>query len=699
MKCIRKIPVVVLTAAIAVAGILAPMPGNPYFSSIASASGTAVSKSPNIVYLSKKSSVKLMSADIVQNEGKEQIVFKLRVFNNEAKSLDLLNYWFRLKDKKGKSYKANIVQPEQSKSVIAGSFQDLIFVADIGQKRKVDEFNIICVGWDFSLPNYERSLGTIVIPKGYTKIVQENAIGSFTIGSTSVKSVISSSERFIQNEIEKYQVTIEMRNTGKWSATLGADTLYYIRTQTGYVYPMKAKEEVLTLLPQQKKKLELSGEVPKDVNLSNSDLLIGVKEIKSNLVLPVITHRLPAVSIGKEDPTEPEIVFGKAKQFKVENQLVSITGEQIYRYPDQNHDWLAATFKLSNSSKTDLKLPEIEASIAFNGINVKDKAVLLTDGNNIMKANYTEELTILIPLSYKENYSSVTISLNAKQDETTQTIGKFKVAVPQNSIITKRSLNESWSSYDGSAEYISPKAIVYKSTKTDIVAVEVDYKNLEQRQTDIKELKAFLVNGSGNIYPAEFKLPANTKLGPGGTGKALVYVKIPKNVGFDDFQLILGEQYKSGEQVAYYNPVSVNLNNITADSTDIKNMMLGINTLATRSIIAMVVDEARFKLDFEYDLLEGQNSYEWSWGDQKLSFEIVDSNGAVYEKTVNLIEGADSPMLYGKNKQYSITFTDSLLFMRVPVFKTYTLNVYEEFEGHKRLIGKKLLEWMTRSVD
>ncbi|MFC5531039.1 hypothetical protein [Cohnella yongneupensis] len=697
----NKIVAICLAMSMAITGGVI-VPNNVLNNSIANAATTTTAvKSPNLVYLSKKSSVQLLSADVVPNEDKEQFVIRLRVYNNESTSLDLLNYWFRLKDKKGKSYTAKLVQPDQSKPVATGSYQDLVFIADVGQKRKADEFNIVCVKWDFSAKNYERTIGTIVIPAGYTKVVAASKTASFPVGTTTLKSLIKSSQRYTEDDTEKYQIIIDLSNTGKWAASLGQETLYYIRTQAGYIYPLKPKDDTMSLLPQQTKSIELNGEIPLSVNLANAVLLIGTKESKTNSLMPYVTYQIPTPGKGSGSSTDDSnaVAFDKSVSFTYEEQDISIRGEQIFRYPDQSQDWFAASFIINNPTQVDLKSPNLEASIALNGVGVSIKPIIVTDGNNLISAKSNQHITVLVPLSYKEKYSTITIELKSKGETTTSTIAKYKTNIPQGMIINKKELNQFWNSYDKSSQLTATQAIAYEGTKTDLVAVELDYKNLESRLGSVKTLKSYLINTAGDIYPANIVLPTKTDLGPNGKGQALIEASLPKNVSLEDLHLIIGEELNAGDQKALYNPVSISIIFTKAQTTGLTTFQLGTNQLSIRHVLAQIHDEKSFQLEFDYDYAEGLESYDWSAGVRNIIVELVDPHGATYEKEISLNSTTGDYLELGKNKSITLSFNDSQFFSKVPTFNGYKLNVYEELDGNKRLIGSKDYEWMIRSSE
>lgn len=715
----RKYAAVLLASSVAIGGVISPVDFNGS-SSAYTAEAAAVVPTANLVYLSKRSSVKLMSGDIVPNEDKDQFVMKLRVYNNEASSLEIIDYKFYLKDKKGQSYKMVRVQPATIKNVPTAGYIDLVYVADVGLKRKAEEFNISINKIDLAAKNYERAIGTIVIPKGYTKVYHFMQKASFSLGATTVNATVHSSRRYVETikskEIvngkekevetkkEKYQFVFDLTNAGNWSTTLDTNTLYFVRTVSGLMYPLQAKEEQLSLLPQQTKKLDLNGEVPLGVNLTNAHLFIATRDTQTNTLIPYVTYKVPPAKLINNPDEEEEkeditsVDWMSTQKFKIGDDEVSIQGKSVIKYPSQSQDWIMATLVVTNNNSVAVKSPDFDTALSLNGVNVGNKLTIIENGNGVINANTSREYTIYVPVSYKENYSTMTIDFKNKNDKEPKTLVSYLAKLPQTVVPASRQMNQTWNTLDQSAQMTIRNMNVYEGTRSDTLTMQLDYKNLDRRIASVKELTGYLINNQGNMYAANIVLPQTADLTPNGTGSILITSSIPKNVGLTDFKLVLGEEMTAADQKIFINPVQVSLQITKPDTSDLVQMPILTNELTIRNVLAQVVDATRFRLEFNYDYFEGLASYEWSVGERNIILELVDpNNGATYEKTLSL-SGEDG-LSYGKGKFKSIDFSDDLFFSRVPYFNDYKLNVYEELNGGKRLIGSRQLEWMLRSSD
>src|SRR5690606_12221288 len=110
-------------------------------------------------------------------------------------------------------------------------------------------------------------------------------------------------------------------------------------------------------------------------------------------------------------------------------------------------------------------------------------------------------------------------------------------------------------------------------------------------------------------------------------------------------------------------------------------------------INALAVDQTNFKLEFTYDLSRSA-FYEAIPDNHTLVFEFVNGFKS-FTKEVSFEEGTEF-LTTGTVQRKTLIFEDQTLFHNNN-FQDYTLNVYDQFKGHKKLLATKQLRWYIES--
>ncbi|MEC0267139.1 hypothetical protein [Paenibacillus anseongense] len=93
---------------------------------------------------------------------------------------------------------------------------------------------------------------------------------------------------------------------------------------------------------------------------------------------------------------------------------------------------------------------------------------------------------------------------------------------------------------------------------------------------------------------------------------------------------------------------------------------------------------------------------------RKIVFQINDTNGlraiewsadlSSFEPRANETpETPQSKLKVGKHKDFKISLANGDLLYKLSFLKTYDFNIYEEFQGHRRLLGTMKNDWFVTS--
>ncbi|PYI51164.1 hypothetical protein DLM86_26100 [Paenibacillus flagellatus] len=196
-----------------------------------------------------------------------------------------------------------------------------------------------------------------------------------------------------------------------------------------------------------------------------------------------------------------------------------------------------------------------------------------------------------------------------------------------------------------------------------------------------------------------------------------IWANVAKNKVQDITQLIVGEgvtegKFTQGEAKpdAYVNAVSFFLpSEKTSVSNSIKNIdmfpyTLSLSKVGTSALIGQTTSNVKISFDYE---LEKDSRYEVNPDEYKMVIEMEDLQGlAKLTKTLDFEKQnqgqngntnnneSETILKVGKNKM-EFTVTDTDFIYKAQSLKKYKLNIYHQFQGEKKLIASKELDWFV----
>lgn len=164
---------------------------------------------------------------------------------------------------------------------------------------------------------------------------------------------------------------------------------------------------------------------------------------------------------------------------------------------------------------------------------------------------------------------------------------------------------------------------------------------------------------------------------------------------------------KSGDADMYVKPFAFWL---PQEKSEVKTALQGISLAPyTLSIdhFSTALDNNELSLKFNYEIAKDMSTSVNTEG-RKIVFQINDTNGlraiewsadlSSFEPHAN--EAPDTPqskLKVGKYKDFKISLANGDLLYKLSFLKTYDFNIYEEFQGHRRLVGTMKNDWFVAS--
>ncbi|WP_436238998.1 hypothetical protein [Paenibacillus sp. LjRoot153] len=648
---------------------------------------------------------------IPEQEG-QLLTFIINVHNNGLKELGFNDYWVRLKNNLGQSFTVKL-NPQDKDNVQIGprSSQELDFYASLNDSTKLNELIFQFIKWDFNQSNFERNIGELSIPEDYTARIPEGESQDIRMNGINVKTQIT---KFLQNKNDKYfmpTVYLKLENVEARSVVV-PNYAFVIRTSDGLIYPLEVRgPKDISINPKDSKVIQLFGFIPIAVADKNWQLIITDLLQDTKLNLPVASFQMPEVKNEESDANGHNYTFT--------NQDGTYTAQfnGIYRLPLGDQDMLSADLILHNKDEQSLSIPHLTGYFLLNGGNKIEaqmvnmaKSIGIGSGKNlgvqfVGEIPYTYEFSDLkLVIQQKESESKSTDILeftNLKAEQSIPSIGQTEAyTISEPGRRTKYAVNST---------------AVYNSSSSDLFTAQVRVENLEKRFTNLPKLIAYFRSKDGAIFPATLD-EVNSKISPSGKAQLNAWTKLPKGYPTQDLELILGEAIQSDADTTSIDPTEVLYVKPTAywlpeDRKDVKSQLndvtlypytISLSRIGT-SISGNNQGISELTLKFNYELTKDLAA-ETNLESHKLVLAFEDHSGKTsfersYEakdfepKAMDDDQAGQKRLLLGMHEGFRIDINEKDIIYQQQFLKKYTLNLYDEFHGHRKLLGSQKIDW------
>ncbi|MBD0378681.1 COG1470 family protein [Paenibacillus sedimenti] len=717
----RKRSLIVLTVALVIL-MSSAMPAAVVADSAGNAETTAAI---GRVHLNDSAYVEINRLSLLSDANGNVVTFTLSITNNGAKSLSLIDYWVRLLGKNGDPFTAKIMPQDKDKTrIAAGSTQELSYYAIVNEATSLHDLKFSLMKWDFSLDNFERMLGEITVPDDFTQVTPAGRAHTVKFSGSTMNLAVAS---FTLGKNEKNSlpnVTLKLKNVGNHSITVPAYR-FAVRTPEGYTYPLTAKGvKDLVVNSQETKEITLTGTVPASVSTEGWQLVVTQYLADLSLNMPVACLELPHVM--KQDGKGA----GVEVEFTDENGMYTAKLNGMYRLPWEDQDILTADLSLANKGSDSLPIPDMTGYFLLDG-TVKVDAKVITPAKVLGLANGSSvglQMAAKVPYTYE--FSKLKLVLQEKTSDQ-KTVDVLDFETPADML--KVPIIDPSSSFEltdsGYRSKFSIQSVkTYQGQSTDQYTAQVLIENQEKRFTSPVKLVASFRAAGGTVYPANV-LDVKEKVGPGGKAQIIVTSVIPKGVDTSGMNLLLGEAVASDGKLVlgeasdsdddsdaddasssadmYVKPFAFWL---PQEKKDVKTPLKGISLAPyTLSIdhFGTTLNEKELSLKFNYEIVKDASTRVSTEG-RKIVFQINDNNGvraiewsadlSSFEPRSNETpETPQSKLKVGKHNGFKISLQNGDLLYKLSFLKSYDFNIYEEFQGHRRLVGTMKNDWFVNS--
>lgn len=680
------------------------------------------------VALNATSYFELKNVVMMPEQGNKTVTFTVGVHNGGTTDLQFIDYWPRLRTKNGNQISVRVLPQDKDKNRIpAKSSQDISFYATVNESTDLKDLIFEIIKWDFSMPeaDFVRKIGEVSVPDDYSVVTPAGTAHTIQMANNPVKGVI---KKVLMSKNEKnYTPTIvlNLENIGSKSVAVPGYQ-YLLRTSEGYMYPLDAKAvKDLTINPQTNKDIDLTGSVPVSVSTEGWQLVIVQNAQDLKLNLPIAFFALPAVSDTDGVDT------GKAFSFTNKKGTYTAQLNTVQRLPWEDQDILTAGFTLSNKGPEALPIPDLTGYFKLDD-NVKVEAKLVRTDNVIgLAPNAEAQFQFIGKIPYTSQFGKVKLVLQEKADSGSSD-GKTDQQTAANDLlefvhraelmnIPYNNFGETYkvTSIGRSANYKVRSVRTYGGKMNDTFTALLEVNNLEKRPSDITKLVAYFKTAEGT-YPATIS-EIKSKVNPNGTAMLLLSCNVGKGAPTSGMSLLIGEAVTEGKLTeadkkpdAYVNAAAYWLpeEDFTVQDgfKDINLDPYELSISNIRSTIEYVKDSdvTPVKIKFDYNLTK-DSMFVSNMEGRQLIIELEDSDGKTKMKRAldfKDFEGISSDkqstttqtetkekMTVGEHVDFEFTESIKDIKYRINQLKSFKLNLYDSFQGQKKLIATKEVNW------
>lgn len=660
------------------------------------------------VKMNATQSVALSDISIYPDGKNNRVTFTLTFFNNGYTDMEFINYWVRLQSTGGQSYSVNLLSNDKDKNKIpALSTESFSFYANIGKDVSLEELRFNLIQWDFSVAGYERALGTLQVPAGFS--LETKAGQSRTVWLNQIKTVSRAENMRITKRDKANQISLKffLKNNDIQPLIL-PEMQFKLKTSNGLLYPLKAT--VLTkdtqIQPLEEKEGALTGNVPSEVSLDGAQLVITKSETINN---STVTTALAYYELI-EKKSEPQNETAE-QLFMTDKGTYGAIVNQFYRIPWEDKDIAIVDVTLTNRSNESLAVPALGSYLMLDdAVKVESQNVRM-DRIIALKPGQSMNVQVMGKIPYTYDFGQLKVVLQEINKEGDKISSSDVAELTVNTAKSDTPTIAVGDSYTTESELLDKVSYSisdvkrYSSETESIYVTQVEVKNLEKRQLALSSLVGYFKMADGVTVPAT-NVTSKGKVSPNGKAYLYFYTVVPESYELEGSSLIMGRAVAEGKLVegetkadAYVSAVTFGLPGVTNETQNsLSKIKVGPYTLSMSKMKTTIdYKEEQVNFGFNYhltkDLLQAIDP-----ATHKVEIELVDRAGGIRLSKIFDLEKGGAALLLG-NQNTKISEVQANLLTDIYKLRGYTINVYDimQVEGgennFKRLVASHDYDW------
>jgi len=488
-----------------------------------------------------------------------------------------------------------------------------------------------------------------------------------------------------QNE---WTVTLKWTNKGDSAVTL-PKYKYELMDSRGVRYPVEVPDAEVQVVPGIDKEIIGSAVTPPTVD-GPFTLLVRYPKDETNPT----EYIAAAFKLNAEQATGPV----EGKKYRNEYGLYQISVSRVERLPWGDQDLINAYVEVENLGSTSQVIPQITAALKLNGINVneQDVKIMKIEDKIMLGAKEKTSYVVTTKVPYTYTFNELTLNLSEQTSgEAKATIGLFRAdkISPATSVSIGSKHKIDSVGRRASLEFLN--TYVFEGKDDDLLYAEFKYSNDETRSKTLPALKAYFKTSDGTYFEADV-VNVKSQLKSNGTTLLAAKAVVPKTFVSDgNVELVIGEAIENGQYAkpdgtpdGYISAVSFKLpKNQNVAKEELVDLSFRPYKLRIHNAFAVLSDASNVRLDIRYTL-DKTAEFDVLETARKLYVEL-EGNHLKYGKTVEVEPKQDdgSGLKVGIEQEIRVEIQGQNIANLI--YNGYKVNIYEEIDGYKRLLGSK----------
>jgi len=505
-----------------------------------SVSGTVVAASTanKIAYLEGGGSLYIRDAKLLMQEKGLMLSYTVTIHNTSNKSVELLDYFFRLKGKGGKSYKATLVEADKDKKRIAAkSSVNLTYFAPVDPGTTLGDIALDIIKWDFNAANYERRIGTIKAPGDQVAGTAAFQPSVMLFGNTKLKGALK--QFYVTQDQDGLYTTISflVENVGHNSANLATMGLA-IQTASNSVYDLTVPELAqMTVQPKERKIVTIQTKLPIALVGKVVQLVPYTKDETNQIKIPNGAYNLPALKGSSA------VDIGKQRAIYIGGQSVETVVKNGKIGTEDAESSVNVDFVMTNTSSVSVGQPDLEFTIRTKDNTTYPLTYTKEEGGKLLpKLAKTISLSGTLPKGTDTSALQLVVKTASTEQQQSSVLGIYKFQL-------NRLEGNIGSSFTYKEKYQIELSSVERTPleQEDVLVANLKIKNNSNDSISTPStLKGyFMINGVRLTGDTQvLSLDQNISIAPNGSNNLTVYTKIPYSTSIGTVSFVLTEEEK-----------------------------------------------------------------------------------------------------------------------------------------------------------
>lgn len=563
----------------------------------AAASTTTNSISSKIVKLNSSAYLSIRDVHLTMQSQGKVLVYTVDITNNGNSSLDLIDYWLRVKTKSGKSFKTTAIDADKDKKdVPAKSTQTLTYYTVVDNQTKLADLTFQVVKWDFSTANYERVLGNIQYPANGTDKVAAYQASVMRYANNKIRSAVKQS--YITTDANNAYLVVNflVENVGFQASDL-SKLNFLVQTDSYSQYNVTVSGlDQNTIQPNERKIVTLRATIPLSVAGKPLSLLVAQNDEGSKIQLPVGLFSMPTMK------PLAATAAGKSQMVYMNGSPVTTMAGNVFVSMGASSKDVSVQFKLTNTGTAAVADPNLEYYI-LTASGTSYPMSYTQDQNAKLLPDIEKNVTLTGQIPKTVNFTNATLvaKSQATDKESAYIVGKYVLQNASDAAAVGKAQKVYISG--SPVNTIAGKAFISQETSSKVVSMDYTMTNIDKTSIAFPTLDYFIVTASGTSYPMSYEKQDNAMLVPSIETTLALSGEVPTNVNLSNAQLVVKSHATDKEQASIigtyalqsstqqgslggsfiYNDFAVKLNSVQRAPSSDNDMLVATFSVTNRS--------------------------------------------------------------------------------------------------------------------